>query len=261
MGMKLQHKESIIMNKITENNFNVEYKENILENHINFLSNHRGIREELGSIEFINSEKAPYNIAFPLSNEAIDEISKNYTTYLPQWISINEQMISKYKKLGSLTYMVLTDKNSEFEINKEIIIKRSASLSDIEDFSIVQGKAFCEEEEEFNEWYPWMREKNIKNLNDNTQNFYVAYEDGKPVGVTLSIYHKNIAGIYAVATLPEYRKKGISTTLIQRAVNDAISNNITTITLQTSTESYAHSLYRKLGFEDVFECSILKAID
>ncbi len=32
-----------------------------------------------------------------------------------------------------------------------------------------------------------MREKNIENFNDNTQNFYVAYENDKPVGVTPNV--------------------------------------------------------------------------
>ena len=196
-----------------------------------------------------------------LSNEGIENISKNYTIYLPKWVLINEQMKLKHKKTDSLTYMVLTDEKTKWEINKKIITKRASSLSDIEDFSIVQGKAFCETEEQFNQWYLWMREKNIKNLDDNTQNFYVAYENENPVGVTLCIYHKNIAGIYAVATLPEHRKKGISTTLIQRAVDDAISNNMKTIILQASTESYAHLFYRNLGFENAFECSIFKTID
>lgn len=48
---------------------------------------------------------------------------------------------------------------------------------------------------------------------------------------------------------------------MQRAVDDAIKHTMSTITLQTSTDSYAHSFYRNLGFEDVLECSILKAID
>lgn len=241
------------MNKILE--------ENILENHINFLAKHRGIKECVDYSRLIHSDKEEYNIGFPLSKEGIEKISKKYTIYLPQWVSMNEQMKLKYKKIGSLTYMVLNNEKIKWETNKEIITKRAISISDIEDFSIVQGKAFCETEEEFNKWYPWMREKNIKNLEDTTQNFYIAYENEKPVGVILCIYHNNIAGIYAVATLPEHRKMGVSTTLIQRAVNDAISNNMKTITLQTSTESYAHSFYKDLGFENVFECSILKAID
>ncbi|HEY8891710.1 MAG TPA: GNAT family N-acetyltransferase [Clostridium sp.] len=248
------------MNKTLQANLNLAYKENILESHIYFLSKHRGVRECRNHSEFMDSEKAEYNIVFPLSNEGIEEIDKKYTIYLPQWILINEQMKLKYKKAGSLTYMVLTE-IKKMKINDQINIKRSTSLSGIEDFSIVQGKAFCETEEEFNEWYLWMREKNIKNLDDNTQNFYVAYKNEKPVSVLLSIYNKKTAGIYAVATLPEHRKKGISTTLIQRAIDDAIINNMTTITLQTSTESFAHSFYRNLGFDNAFECSILKAID
>lgn len=249
------------MNKILEANQNLAYKEKILESHIHFLSKHRGKREFLNYSEFIDSDKIEYNIAFSLSNEGIEKINKKYTIYLPQWISINEQMELKYKKIGSLTYMVLSEKTPQLEINKKIVIKRATSLSDIEDFSIVQGKAFCETEEEFNEWYLWMREKNIENFDDSTQNFYIAYENDKPVSVLLSIYHKKTAGIYAVATLPEHRKKGISSTLIQRAIDDAISSNMTLITLQTSTESYAHSFYRNIGLESVFECSILKAID
>lgn len=249
------------MNKTLEINLNLAYKENILESHIYFLSKHRGLRERLNNIEFIDSEKADYNIAFPLANEGIEEINKKYTIYLPQWILINEQMKLNYNKIASLTYMVLADKKTKLETNKNITIKRATSLSDIEDFSIVQGRAFCETEEEFNEGYYWMREKNIENLEDNTQNFYVAYENDKPVSVLLCIYHKNIAGVFAVATLPEHRKKGISTTLIQRAIDDSIINNIKTLTLQTSTESYAHSFYTNIGFESEFECSILKAID
>jgi GNAT superfamily N-acetyltransferase len=249
------------MNKIFETNDNLAYQESILKHHIYFLSTHRGVRECLQYGEFIHSDKAEYNIAFPLSSECIEKISNKYTIYLPQWIFINEQMKLKYKKAGSLTYMVLNNEKRKWEINKKITTKRAISLSDIEAFSIVQGRAFCETEEEFNKWYLWMREKNIKNLDSSTQNFYVAYENEKPVSVLLCIYNNNIAGIYAVATLPEHRKKGISTTLIQRAVDDAISNNMTTITLQTSTESYAHSFYKNLGFENILECSILKAID
>lgn len=57
------------MNKNLETNINLTYKENILESHIYFLSKHRGIRDRLNNIKFIDSEKAEYNIAFPLSNE------------------------------------------------------------------------------------------------------------------------------------------------------------------------------------------------
>lgn len=127
------------MNKILE--------ENILENHINFLAKHRGVKECTNYGQLIHSDKEEYNIGFPISQEGLEKISKKYTIYLPQWVLIDEQTKLKYKKLGSLTYMVLSNKRTKWETNKKIITKRASSLSDIEDFSIVQGKAFCETEE------------------------------------------------------------------------------------------------------------------
>jgi hypothetical protein len=103
--------------------------------------------------------KTNFNIVFLLSNEGVEKINKQYTVYLPDWVTINEQMKLKYKKTGSLTYMVLVDKKPEWEINKTINIKWGNTLSGIEDFSIVQGRGFCETEEEFNMGYLWMREK------------------------------------------------------------------------------------------------------
>lgn len=251
------------MNEILGNNPNLDldYKKNLLENHINFLSKHRGIEECIEYGNFIHSDNPDFNIFFPFSNEGIEKLNKKYAIYLPQWIPINEQIKLKYKKCGNLTYMILTNEEPKWGINKKIVIKRANCLPDIEDFSVAQTWGFCETKEKFNQAYSWMRQKNIENLDDNIQNFYIAYEDEKPVGVTLCIYYKNIAGIYAVTTLQEYRKQGISTTLIQRAVDDAINNNIKSITLQTYTESYSHSFYKKLGFQDVFDCNVFKAID
>lgn len=244
------------MNKISEKNLELEI--NLLENHLHFLSKHRGIKERLEFGEFIHSDNPDFNIFFPFLNEGTEKVKKDYTIYLPQWILMSEQMELKYQKFGSLTYMFLADKEARWGINKKIKIKRANSLPDIEDFSVAQARGFCETDEQFNQAYSWMRQKNIENLDDYSQNFYIAYDNDKPVGVTLCIYYKNIAGIFAVATMPEYRKKGISTTLIQRAVDDAIKNGIAAITLQTVTDSYAHSFYKKLGFEDVFDCNIFK---
>ncbi|MBZ0201802.1 MAG: GNAT family N-acetyltransferase [Ignavibacteria bacterium] len=98
------------------------------------------------------------------------------------------------------------------------------------------------------------------NLYNSCQHFYTAYEHGKPVGVCLRIIHDNCAGIYAVATLPEFRKKGISTAVMSHALKEARKTGIDTITLKVATDSYAHLFYRKLGFIDVFKCSVHDSI-
>lgn len=232
-------------------------KRKLLEHHIHFLSKHRGNRESFEQVEFVHSDKVAFNIAFPFSSESIEKISSLFHIYLPDWILAKKQTGLARKKTGSITYMTFSELENNWKTNKKIVVNKSVTLSDMEDFSLVQGKGFCETEDVFDEWYPWMREKNISNLNDNNQSFYVAYENEKPVGVCLCIYHNNMAGIYAVATLPEYRKLGISTTLMHQIIKDGVKNNITLATLQVATNSYAHSFYRHLGFKDIFECNIL----
>ena len=129
----------------------------------------------------------------------------------------------------------------------------------MENFSLVQGKGFCDPGYDFNEWYPWMREKNMKNFKDSNQSFYIAYEKQKPVGVCLSITHNGIGGIYAVATSPEYLKQGVCTSIMKSVMIDCTKNNFQIITLQVNTNSYAHNFYKKLGFADEFECKIYQS--
>lgn len=231
----------------------------LLEHHIYFLSTHRGKRESLKNIEFIHSDKELCNIAFVLSTEIIDNIAPNYRLYLPTWVSTTA-LINNRQEIGSTTYMILPDINQTWNFDKKIKIKKVTTLKEMEDFSLVQGKGFCEDEDVFNEWYPWMRKKNNSCFEQSNQHFYIAYDHEQPVGVCLAIENNAIIGIYAVTTLPAYRKKGISTSLMNHVLQEAIRHGIKHITLQVSTKSYAHNFYKKLGFSDAFECRMFKAV-
>jgi ribosomal protein S18 acetylase RimI-like enzyme len=230
-------------------------KRNILEHHIYFLSTHRGQRESLEQTELIHSNKSYFNIAFTFSTEAVETVSPMFNLYLPDWINIDDKL-KNWKSSGAITYMTLNDTNQIWNLNTNLQVRKASSMQEIEDFSLVQGKGFCDPGEDFNEWYPWMREMNIKNFKNSDQNFYIAYEKEKPLAVALSIIHNGIAGLYAVATLPEYRNQGISTSIMKSVTNDCIKNNIHVITLQVNTNSYAHHFYKKLGFINAFECKI-----
>ncbi len=228
----------------------------LLENHIYFLSRHRGKRESAENSELIHSEKSAFNIAFPFSSESIAAVSSFFRIYLPSWVPPNESLSRGWTKIGSITYMALHKHENNWKDNGALLVRKVTTLSDMEDFSLVQAKGFCEGLEEFNEWYPWMRKFNMENFNDSDQDFYVAYENEIPAGACLCIHHNGIAGIYAVTTIPSKRKCGISTTIMKCVVRDNIKIKALLITLQVSTDSYAHNFYRRLGFEDIFECEI-----
>lgn len=228
-------------------------KRDLLEHHLHFLSKHRGRRESLSQKEVIHSDKADFNLVFPLVTKELNQIDNAFTIYLPDWVEKEKGCKLNRKKSDSISYMILSKKEIPGNINKNLTFKRAASLTEIEDFSLVQARGFCETQAEFDEWHSWLQEKNICNLQDKKQFFYVAYLTQKPIGVSLAIINENLIGIYAVATLPEFRNQGISTTLLKKIIE---THQKSLVTLQVTTNSYAHSFYRKLGFADIFECSI-----
>lgn len=85
----------------------------------------------------------------------------------------------------------------------------------------------------------------------------IAEENGKAVATSSVIFQEyppsfgNITGMRAyianVYTLPEYRKKGISTTLLDLLVDQVKKRNISYIWLWATEEGV--SLYKKYGFD------------
>ena len=82
--------------------------------------------------------------------------------------------------------------------------------------------------------------------------FYQAYCQDKPVGSCLLYSFDDIATIYTVATVPEQTKKGVATSLINRAVTDSLKAGCNVLYLLAGKGSDAERLYGKLGFERVF---------
>jgi predicted GNAT family acetyltransferase len=61
-----------------------------------------------------------------------------------------------------------------------------------------------------------------------------------------------VGTIYTVATAPEYRKKGVATALVNRAIADSLSIGSKMLYLLAGRGSDAEKLYEKLGFEAKF---------
>ena len=82
--------------------------------------------------------------------------------------------------------------------------------------------------------------------------FYLAYIDGQAVGTLHLLRDGATAGIYAVGTMRAHRRKGVSSTLMARAINDARAAGCDVACLSTEADGYAEGLYAKLGFERAF---------
>lgn len=91
------------------------------------------------------------------------------------------------------------------------------------------------------------------------ENALVAEYDGKIVGHVQIIRRKvklgdklyvNMGGIANVSTIPEVRRRGISTTLLTNAIDYCVKERIPLSGLFTGYGSVAHRVYRRVGYED-----------
>jgi ribosomal protein S18 acetylase RimI-like enzyme len=74
---------------------------------------------------------------------------------------------------------------------------------------------------------------------------------GKPVATSLLNFSGNVAGIYAVCTLPDFRDRGFGAAMTAFAVKDGFLRGCDLASLQSSPAGAP--LYFKLGFRYVFD--------
>lgn len=83
---------------------------------------------------------------------------------------------------------------------------------------------------------------------------YLIYEKDKPIGTGTLIPFGKVGGVFNIAVLPEFQKKGYGTAIIEFLKQRAIELNIEKIILLTSSDG--EKLYRKVGFKKALDVKI-----
>jgi ribosomal protein S18 acetylase RimI-like enzyme len=88
-------------------------------------------------------------------------------------------------------------------------------------------------------------ERTLTQLEEGALRAYRADLNGAPAAVALALHHNLDCGVSFVATLPQARRRGLATQVMQSVLADAQRNGLTTITLQATEQG--ERLYAQLG--------------
>lgn len=84
---------------------------------------------------------------------------------------------------------------------------------------------------------------------------YVGHLEGRAVGTAATVSVEGAIGVYSVATLPEFRGRGVGEAMVRHAVERArAETGLERVVLQSSPEG--EPLYRRLGFRPVSRFAI-----
>ena len=83
---------------------------------------------------------------------------------------------------------------------------------------------------------------------------YLIFLDGKPIGTGVLFMNEKVGGIFNIAILPEYQKRGCARAMMEFLMHRAFQLHLERLVLLSSPES--EKLYLNLGFNTVFNIDI-----
>lgn len=221
--------------------------EALLDNHLAFLAAHRGeVRRSAAGIEVVG-DSDEFSAWIPLTADA--EIPSGTTTVrLVPWSGDGwEERLTGagFEPAEVLVHMEASTGSVDGE--------RVAAISSDEDavaFAEVQSAVFLDQDDPDLEWWgKAFLEMALRNYREPDQSFYLLRVGDDPASVTLVLRTGAVFGVYAVATKPAYRGRGLASALLAQARRDAAGGRLT---LQVMEGSDAERLYLSLGFRPSF---------
>jgi GNAT superfamily N-acetyltransferase len=94
-------------------------------------------------------------------------------------------------------------------------------------------------------------------LNDpHARLFLAGLGDGAPGAIGAMIVRAGMPGVYVMATLPEWSRRGLGSAILARILSEAAAAGHRFISLTAS--KYGYPLYRRFGFEHIFDYTVYR---
>ncbi|MEM7348018.1 MAG: GNAT family N-acetyltransferase [Chloroflexota bacterium] len=135
-----------------------------------------------------------------------------------------------------------------------ISVWQARSLLDLEAASTIRRIAFCFPYGTALNYFESMADDWLNS--DNVRLFLARAGDGAPAAMGALITGAGMPGVYAMATLPEWSRRGLGTAILHRIMSEAAADGHQFIALTASR--YGYPLYQRVGFEHIFDYTIYR---
>ncbi len=141
-------------------------------------------------------------------------------------------------------------------LNPDVKVWLAASRADLEAASTIRRIAFRFPDGVALDYFEAMADDW---LNGEPARLYLArLGDGPPATICALIMGAGLPGVYVMATLPEWRRRGLGKAILARILSDAAADGHSLIALTASR--FGYPLYRQFGFEHIFGYSIYRLV-
>jgi GNAT superfamily N-acetyltransferase len=153
-----------------------------------------------------------------------------------------------YEHVADLPVMVADlEKLPKLKKIPEIICKTVTKQKELEDWISISAQCIETNTQSEKEYMDYCLDYDITDTSQ--QVLHLAYWDGVPAASCMTFKGNDIATLYFIATLPEYRNRGLGRTITIHAMNKAKDSGYLLAGLQATSQGI--SLYENLGFTTI----------
>jgi GNAT superfamily N-acetyltransferase len=247
----------------------------LADNHFAFMDAHRGTIRVTDDALALDGEEAEFSWWAPLSADAAIPGDAGTVRIFPFSGPGWERRLEAagFKRAGELSYMQAPSGSEAAEPPAGVTVTVVGTDDDARAFALTQAAGFGEpgDTDELTAWWEeFFTRAALRNYGRDDQTLYLlrygAEPAGEPTGaagaaraagaaVALVVHSRGVAGIYAVATRPQYRGRRYAGVLLAAIRAEAHARG-ERLALQTEVGSTAERLYLNSGFTEVFRSPI-----
>jgi GNAT superfamily N-acetyltransferase len=134
-------------------------------------------------------------------------------------------------------------------LNPKVQVWQAASRADLEAASTIRRVAFQFPPGAALSYFEDMADDWLRG--DPARLYLAGLDGGLPAAIGALITGAGLPGVYVMATLPEWQRRGLGKAILARILSDASADGHALIVLTAGPKGYP--LYRKFGFEHIFD--------